>query len=149
MNTEQHRSEQKQGEVEYPHADITGRILGVFYDVYNELGPGFLECVYHGAMRVALPQAGLLLETEVPVPVFFRGVQVASFKVDLLVERSVILELKAAQGFDSAHVAQLLNYLRATPIEVGLLLNFGPRPQQKRLVYDNARKLIRGNPQDS
>ena len=148
MNTEKHRSEEAESREEYLCAETTRRIIGVFYDVYNELGSGFLESVYHGAMKVALPQAGLLLDTEVPVPVFFRGVQVAYFKVDLLVETTVILELKAVKALEPGHESQLLNYLKATPIEVGLLLNFGPRPQVKRLVYDNVRKRLRGKPTD-
>ena len=124
----------------YKHEELTRKIIGVFYDVYNELGHGFLESVYQKAMRLALRQAGLKADGEHPVPVWFRGEAVGEFAVDMLVERSVILELKAIRALDSAHEAQLLHYLRATDIEVGLLLNFGPRPQIKRLAFDNERK---------
>ena len=122
---------------------LTEKIIGVFYDVYNELGHGFLESVYEQAMVIALSAAGLKVERQFPLIVTFRGRVVGDFRADLLVERAVILELKAAAGIDPAYEAQLLNYLRATEIEVGLLLNFGPKPQFKRLVFENSRKQIR------
>jgi GxxExxY protein len=125
---------------------LTEKIIGVFYDVYNELGHGFLESVYEGAMAIALGQAGLHIERQIALKVVFRGEVVGDSRADVVVERAVILELKAASGIDPAHEAQLLNYLRATEIEVGLLLNFGPRPQFKRLVFENSRKQIRVNP---
>jgi GxxExxY protein len=128
------------------HEELTRKIIGVFYEVYNELGQGFLESVYEGAMEIALAEAGLRVERQVPVPVWFRGRQVGDFKADLLVEGLVILELKAARAFDPSHEAQLLNYLRATEIEVGLLLNFGPKPEFKRFAYDNERKRQGGKP---
>jgi len=125
---------------EYKHADLTKKIIGVFYDVYNELGFGFLESVYQRAMAMALRQAGLGVECEKSIPVWFRGELVGDFFADLLVEAAVILELKAASDIALAHEAQLLNYLRGTAIEVGLLLNFGPKAQVKRLAFDNQRK---------
>ncbi|HLG15529.1 MAG TPA: GxxExxY protein [Blastocatellia bacterium] len=128
------------------HEELTRKIIGVFYEVYNELGPGFLESVYEGAMEIALAEAGLRVERQVPVPVWFRGRQVGDFKADLLIEGLVIIELKAVRAFDPSHEAQLLNYLRATEIEVGLLLNFGPKPEFKRFAYDNERKRQRSNP---
>ena len=128
------------------HEELTRKIIGVFYEVYNELGQGFLESVYEGAMEIALAEAGLKVERQVPVPVWFRGRQVGDFKADLLVEGLVILELKAVRAFDPSHEAQPLNYLRATQIEVGLLLNFGPKPEFKRFAYDNERKSQRGKP---
>ena len=121
-------------------AKTVERIIGVFYDVYNELGQGFLESVYHNAMVVALQQVGLAVEPKVPVPVRFRGQQVGDFEVDILVERLVLLELKAVRALESAHEAQTLNYLRATPIEVALLLNFGPKPQVRQFAFENDRK---------
>lgn len=84
--------------------------------------------------------------TQIDIPVSFRGQSVGDFTADLPVEDCILLELKSAKSLDSAHVAQLLNYLRATEIEVGLLLNFGLKPEFKRLVFDNPRKAIRGNP---
>lgn len=123
--------------------DITQRIIGVFYEVYNELGHGFLESVYEQAMVIALAQAGLTVNAQVPVAVYFRGRQIGDFKADILVNDAVLIELKAARTLDSSHEAQLLNYLRGTPIEVGLLLNFGPKPEFKRLAFDNDRKTSR------
>ena len=131
------------------HSELTDKIIGVFYDVYNELGYGFLESTYAEAMTLALQQAALKSARGVSVPVWFRGVKVGQYFADLLVEDSVLLELKTARILESAHEAQLLHYLRATRIEVGLLLNFGIRPQFRRLLFDNERKKIRGNPCES
>lgn len=125
---------------EFKHRELTEKIIGVFYEVYNELGHGFLESVYEGAMAIALIESGLKTAHQVPTPVWFRGRLVGDFKADIFVERTVILELKAARVLEAAHEAQLLNYLRASDIEVGLLLNFGVKPQFKRLAYDNDRK---------
>ena len=125
------------------HRELTEKIIGVFYEVYNELGHGFLESVYEEAMAVALPQAELKLERQVPLRVTFRGAVVGDFRADLLVDNAVLLELKAAREIEPVHEAQLLNYLRATQIEVGLVLNFGPKPQFKRLVFENSRKETR------
>lgn len=91
------------------HGEITERIIGVFYNVYNELGFGFLEIVYHRAMLIALERAGLAAESKVPLPVFFRGQAVGDFEADIILERVVILELKAADDFHPARRAQLLN----------------------------------------
>src|SRR5262249_28098208 len=119
----------------------------VFYEVYNELGYGFLESVYEKALVIALVAAGLKAERQVSVPVWFRGQLVGDFDADVPVEGRVLLELKAVRALEPAHEAQLLNYLRASDIEVGLLLNFGPKPQVKRLVFDNERKRHRAPPQ--
>ena len=127
----------------FPHRDITEKIIGVFYDVYNELGFGFLESVYQSAMTLALRAVGLTVEPQVKLPVFFRGEAVSEFVADILVERVVILELKAVDQFCDAHEAQLLNYLKASSVEVGLLLNFGPKPRLKRLAFSNERKRSR------
>ena len=126
------------------HEQLTGKIIEVFYEVYNELGHGFLESVYEASMRIALTQAGLFVSPKKPLEVWFRGVVVGLFEPDIIVEHSAILELKSGRAIDPAHEAQLLNYLRATEIEMGLLLNFGPKPEFKRLVFDNARKRIKG-----
>jgi GxxExxY protein len=131
------------------HSELTDRIIGIFYDVYNELGYGFLESTYAEAMVIALEDAGLIVAREVPVPVWFRGRKAGQYFADLLVENTILLELKTARAIESAHEAQLLHYLRATQIEVGLLLNFGVRPQFRRLLFDNERKKIRGNPCES
>lgn len=126
------------------HEQLTGKIIEVFYEVYNELGHGFLESVYEASMRLALVQAGLFVAPRKPLEVWFRGVIVGVFEPDITVENLVILELKSARVIDPAHEAQLLNYLRATEIEVGLLLNFGPKPEFKRMVFDNERKRTKG-----
>lgn len=126
---------------ELKHFHTTERIIGVFYDVYNELGHGFLESVYREAMKIGLGDQGLRVECEVPVPVYFRGQCVGEYRCDLLLEGSVIVELKTARVLESAHEAQLFHYLRATELEVGLLLNFGPKPQFKRVAFDNSRKV--------
>jgi GxxExxY protein len=122
---------------------LTQKIIGVFYEVYNELGHGFLESVYQKSLALALESAGLNACSRIDIPVWFRGHQVGQFEADMLVEKCVLLELKATRALDSSHRAQLLNYLKATEIEVGLLLNFGPRPEFKRLAYNNLRKGIR------
>lgn len=129
--------------VEFPHRDVTEVVIGVFYDVFNELGFGFLEEVYHRAMVLALTEKGVLAEPKVQLPVYFRDHRIGMFEPDILVERSVIIELKAADQFCPAHEAQLLNYLKASPFEVGLLLNFGPKPRLKRLAFSNDRKRSR------
>ncbi len=120
--------------------DITDVVIGVYFDVYNELGFGFLESVYRESMRVALSEVGLVVETEVPVPVSFRGKIVGVFRADLVVNRAVLIELKACEQLTKQHESQTMHYLRATSIEVALLMNFGPVPRFKRLVIDNERK---------
>jgi GxxExxY protein len=127
----------------FPHRELTQKIIGAYYDVYNELGFGFLESVYHNAMLIALTDLGLKAESEVKLLVHFRGRVVGEFDADIFVERAVILELKAVDDFCPAYEAQTLNYLRATDIEVGLLLNFGPKPRIKRLAFSNERKRSR------
>jgi GxxExxY protein len=127
----------------FKYFELTQKIIGVYYDVYNELGVGFLESVYQKSLALALESAGLKVCSRIDIPVWFRGHQVGQFEGDLLVEQCVLLELKAARALSSAHQAQLMNYLRATEIEVGLLLNFGPKPEFKRVAYDNSRKRLR------
>ena len=122
------------------HGLITDQILRVFYEVYNELGHGFLESVYHRSLAVALKSVGLNVSSKVAIPVWFRGIQVGQFEADILGETCVLLELKAVRRLDSSHRAQLMNYLRATDVEVGLLLNFGERPEFKRVIFDNLKK---------
>jgi GxxExxY protein len=122
------------------HAKVTDAILACFFDVYNELGAGFLESVYREALAVAFRHAGVDFEREPPLLVCFRGEPVGRFRPDFVVEGVVMVEVKAMRAFDPAHDAQLLNYLSCTDKEVGLLLNFGPRAQFKRLAFSNARK---------
>jgi GxxExxY protein len=107
------------------------------------MGFGCLESVYRKAMRFALMDKGLTAEEEVAVAVLFRGRNVGDFKADLLVNGLVLVELKTAEHLAPAHEAQVLNYLRATSLELGLLMNFGPKPQVRRLLLDNSRKQYR------
>jgi len=124
----------------YKHSELTDLIIAVFYDVYNELGFGFLESVYRNSLRLALMDKGLTVEQEVPVTVFFRGHNVGDFRADLVVNGTILLELKTAEQIVAAHESQVLNYLRSTALELGLILNFGPKPQVRRLLLDNSRK---------
>ncbi|HEY3582584.1 MAG TPA: GxxExxY protein [Pyrinomonadaceae bacterium] len=128
---------------EIKYRDLTGKIIGVFYEVYNELGHGFLESVYQKSLGLALRSAGLEAFWPIDIPVTFRGQPVGHFEADMLVEKCVLLELKATRSLDRSHEAQLRNYLRATDIEVGLLLNFGLAPEIRRLLFSNAGKAIR------
>lgn len=124
----------------YKHQELTQVIIEVFYDVYNELGHGYLESVYEAAMTIALSEKGVRANRQQSLPVWFRGHGVGNFHADIVVEDVVIVELKAARNIESAHEAQLLNYLRASQIEVGLLLNFGPAPRIRRMVFGNDKK---------
>ncbi|MFZ0802199.1 MAG: GxxExxY protein [Terriglobales bacterium] len=128
------------------HAELTEKIIGIFYDVYNELGYGFLESVYEESLMIALRESGLEVQSQVPVPVWFRQHKVGEFRADILVEKIVLLELKSVRVLEPSHEAQLLHYLKSTDVEIGLLLNFGSRPQFRRLLFDNERKKIRENP---
>jgi len=128
------------------HAELTEKIIGIFYDVYNELGYGFLESVYEESLMIALRESGLEVQSQVPVPVWFRQHKVGEFRADILVEKIVLLELKSVRVLEPSHEAQLLHYLKSTDVEIGLLLNCGSRPQFRRLLFDNERKKIRENP---
>jgi GxxExxY protein len=124
------------------HKEITDRILGSFFQVHTELGSGYLESVYAKAMECALVEDGLEVERETPVAVYFRGQTVGTFRADLVVESVVLLEFKAGARLDPMAEAQLLNYLRATRLEVGLVLHFGVRASFSRRIVTNDRKLI-------
>ena len=121
--------------------ELTGRIIKAFYKVYNSLGHGFIESIYHNAMLLELVADGLTVETEKPIAVYYEGKVVGTFAADIVVEGKVILELKAKDTIHSSHEAQLINYLRATDIEIGLLLNFGKSPEFKRKYFSNSNKL--------
>ena len=117
------------------HARLTRSIIGCAFEVINELGSGFLESVYEKAMMVALSDAGFSLEVQKPIGVRFRGKPVGDFYADILVEGKVIVELKAVKALAPEHEAQVINYLNATGVEVGLLINFGnPRLEFKRFT---------------
>ncbi len=119
------------------HSEITGEILKAFYKVYNELGYGFLEKVYENAMAFELQANGLFVQQQLPISVFYTGKIAGEYFADLIVENKVIIEIKTASTIDKAHEAQLLNYLKATEIEVGLVLNFGQKPEKVRKVFTN------------
>ena len=126
--------------MDYLHSDITGEILKAFYKVYNELGYGFLERVYKNALYKELTKHGFNCSTERSIPVYYQGEVVGDCYADIIVDNTIILELKAVKTILPEHEAQLMNYLRATDAEVGLLLNFGPNPQQRRIVFTNDKK---------
>jgi GxxExxY protein len=122
------------------HADITGKIIGAFFKVYNTLGYGFNEKVYENALATELREAGLTAVKHQEIVVYYDSEGVGDYRADIIVNDVVIVELKAARELAEEHEAQLLNYLKATTIEVGLLLNFGVKAEHKRKVYDNERK---------
>lgn len=122
------------------HKELTEKIIKIFYRVYNKLGYGFLEKVYENAMMIELAKEGIPAVAQSPIKVTYEGKIIGEYYADILFEDKVIVEIKAARNLVLDHEAQLLNYLKATNIEVGLLLNFGPKPEIKRKVYDNFRK---------
>ena len=125
------------------HKDVTERILSAFYKVYNVLGGGFLEKVYENALAIELRTMGFKVERRRQIKVYYGSAQVGDYYADLVVEDKVILELKATEMLNPAHDAQLGNYLKATDIEVGMLLNFGDKPEFRRRIYTNDRKKRR------
>lgn len=131
------------------HESLTQQIIGAYYDVFNTLGYGFLEKVYENAMCVELRRRGLNVQQQVPIQVHYDGEIVGDYAADLLVEGFVLIELKAAECLVSKHATQLMNYLKATDVEVGLLLNFGEEPKFVRKIFTNDRKQLRPRPAGS
>jgi GxxExxY protein len=127
------------------HKETTDQILKAFYKVYNTLGYGFLEKVYESALAIELRQMGLQIKRQVAIKVYYGQYLVGEYVADLMVENKVILELKATETIVQANVNQLQNYLKATEIEVGMLLNFGRKPEFKRRVFSNSRKILSQN----
>lgn len=125
------------------HERVSRSVLRALFDVYNGLGHGFLESSYAGAFAIACDDLGLRVAREVAVPVCFRGRVAGEYRADAIVEGVVLVEFKVAKSIAPVHVAQVLNYLRATPFEVGIVLNFGPRPEFRRVILENSRKQIR------
>ena len=119
---------------------LTESIIKIFYNVYNTLGYGFLEKIYENAMMIEFRTACIPAESQSPIEVVYEGEIVGEYFADIKVDNKVIVELKASKSLTPDHHAQLLNYLKATDIEVGLLLNFGPKPEISRKVFDNSRK---------
>ena len=122
------------------HKALTEKIIGVFYKVYNNLGYGFLKKIYEKAMLIELEKEGIPAVAQSPIKVSYGGRVIGGYFANILVDEKVIVETKATRGLPFESEAQLLNYLRATDIEVGILLNFGPVPGIKRKVFDNYRK---------
>jgi GxxExxY protein len=124
------------------YKDITDKILKAFYNVYNELGYGFLEKVYENSLLIELSRLGLCCQKQKQIKVHYQGHQVGEYYADIIVNNSVIIELKASESLVDEHEYQLLNYLKATQIEVGLLLNFGKTPLFRRMLFTNDKKNI-------
>jgi GxxExxY protein len=122
------------------HEELTDIIIKTFYEVYNELGYGFLEKVYQNSLYLELKNKGYNVEAQKRINVYYKGTEVGEYYADLIVENTIILELKSADCIVKDFENQILNYLRATDCEVGLLLNFGKKPEFKRKIYENNRK---------
>ena len=122
------------------HVDLTEKIIGAFFKVYNTLGYGFAEKVCENALVIELRELNLKVEPQKSITVYYEGSIVGEYVADAIAADGVMLELKAVRQLTDEHEAQLLNYLKATPIEVGLLLNFGPKAEFKRKVFDNDHK---------
>ncbi|HJO47468.1 MAG TPA: GxxExxY protein [Candidatus Scalindua sp.] len=131
MNTDYHDAKNK---------NLTEKIIKIFYKVYNNLGYGFLEKVYENAMMIEFKRIGIPVVSQSAIKVVYESEVIGEYFADILVDNKVIVEIKAAKSLAVENEAQLLNYLKATDIEVGLLLNFGPKPDFKRKVFDNIRK---------
>ncbi|WP_303920730.1 GxxExxY protein [Draconibacterium sediminis] len=127
--------------VDYKYSDLTEAIIKCFYKVYNELGYGFLEKVYHNALLIELQNEELKVESQKPIKVSYQGDVVGEYYADIIVEDVVILELKATGTVTEAHEFQLINYLKATNIEIGLLLNFGKKPEIRRKIFTNNKSV--------
>jgi GxxExxY protein len=119
------------------HKEITEKIIQAYYKVYNTMGYGFLEKIYENSLAIALRKSGLKVEQQKNIKVYFEAEEVGDYYADLLVENLVIIEVKAAKALAEEHEAQLVNYLKATSIEVGLLLNFGKETNFKRKIFEN------------
>lgn len=122
------------------HGELTDKIIAGCYSVYRKWGFGFLEAVYANSLAVELGRLGLRAKREVPVQLHYLGVPVGTYRIDMLVDNSVIVEVKSQKALSVADEKQLRNYLKATSLEVGLLFNFGPEPKLQRFVLSNDRK---------
>jgi len=123
----------------YKHTDLTDQIIKAYFKVYNTLGYGFLEKVYENAMFIELKKMNLFVQKQKNISVYYESEEVGDYYADLIVEEKVIIEIKAAEGLCEEHEYQLINYLKATDIEVGLLLNFGKQPEFRRKIFSNKR----------
>ncbi|MFG4003913.1 GxxExxY protein [Flavobacterium aquidurense] len=123
------------------HQGLSDVIIKTFFEVYNELGHGFLERVYQNSMYLELKNKGFKVEAQKKIEVYYKGIEVGQYYADLIVEDLIILELKAADCIVPAFENQILNYLKGTNCEVGLLFNFGTKPEFKRKILENCRKI--------
>ena len=114
--------------------DLSREIVGAFYDVYNALGYGFLESIYAKGMEVALRRRGLSVEREVGCEIYFMGERLGVHRADILVERRIVVEVKASQALADINKRQLLNYVTAFGVQLGILLHFGPKPSFDRVL---------------
>ena len=126
--------------MEYKFSELTNNIINCFYKVYNKLGYGFLEKVYENSLNYELESKGLSVESQKPIRVYYREQLVGEYFADLIVDNKIIIELKANKFLSPEDEAQILNYLKATKYEVGLLLNFGKKPEVKRKIFSNEKK---------
>ncbi len=126
--------------MELMHNELSSQIIKSFYTVYNELGFGFLENVYQNALYIELKSRGFQVEARKQIKVYFKDTIVGVYYADLIVNDCVILELKASEFLELEHETQLINYLKATDAEVGILLNFGKKPEFRRKVFENKRR---------
>ncbi len=126
--------------MELRHKDLTEKLIKAFYDVYNKLDYGFLEKVYQNALFLELKSRGFYVEAQKQIKVYYKSVNVGEYYADIVVNDLVILELKAAEHIVEEFEYQLINYLRGTEMEVGLLLNFGKKPEFRRKIFENNRK---------
>lgn len=133
----------ERGKMDLLHGKITEKIIGAAYAVHREMGFGFLEKVYQNALKVELEKSGLKVETESPVKVYYKGIEVGDYMADLVVEGKVIVELKAIKTLNEAHEVQLVSYLKATEMKVGLLINFGEKVEYRRRIFDECRTIKR------
>ena len=125
---------------DFKYKELTEKIISIFYKVYNKLGYGFLEKVYENALMIEFKKQSIPAVSQSPVKVLYEGSIIGEYFADILVDNKVIVEIKATKYLVKDNEAQLLNYLKATDSEVGLLLNFGPKPEIKRKAFDNTNK---------
>ena len=140
--TQERMVNQTRGALALAHGDLTGQVIGAFYDVYNDLWRGYVESVYARSMVVELSARAIACEREAPLVVRYRDIIVGEFRADLLVERKIIVEVKVGDKITAAHQRQLLNYLRVSGLSVGLILNVGERPSVKRLIWTGERSQL-------
>ena len=133
----------------YNQDKLTEEVIGSFFVVYRHFGFGFTESVYKNALAIEFGFRRIEARREVPVEVFYRGLSAGTYRIDMLVDQSVIVEAKTTLAITEADERQLLNYLRATDIEVGFIFNFGPKPQFRRFILEEEKKKIRVAPRES